>query len=161
MKKEVPPTVPPTPPKEDSVIPSQADIFRSIAEQLGITKAMDTAKGGTPLNAIINYVQRTGLLNKVPFRAVDLHNRQRSCFCHVGRGYRQEAKNVHPLLAMELSNESPHSKLVGGRPAEVDECIGMTALNAGRMLQELRTSKLAERTGKKNHLHQTAQRGPN
>jgi hypothetical protein len=75
----VPPIVPPTPPKEDSVIPSQADIFRSIAEQLGITKAMDTAKGGTPLNAIINYVQRTGLLNKVPFRAVDQHKRQHPC----------------------------------------------------------------------------------
>ena len=82
-KLTVTPTV--TPPKE-SVIPSQADIFRSIAEQLGITKAMDTAKGGTPLKAIINYVQRTGLLNKVPFRAVDQHKRWHPCFCHVSRG---------------------------------------------------------------------------
>ena len=36
-------------------IPSQADIFKSIAEQLRIAKAKD----GTPLSAIINYVQRT------------------------------------------------------------------------------------------------------
>jgi len=54
----------------------------------------------------------------------------------------------HKAPATELSNESPYSKLAGGRPAEVDERIGMTALNAGRMLQELRTSKLAERTDK-------------
>jgi uncharacterized membrane-anchored protein len=45
--------------KEDLAIPSQADIFRSIAEQLSISKA-EEAKGGTPLSAIINYVQRDG-----------------------------------------------------------------------------------------------------
>ena len=59
---------------EDINIPSQADIFRSVAEQLSISKA-EEAKGGTPLSAIINYVQRTGLLNVVPFRAVHQHNR--------------------------------------------------------------------------------------
>ena len=82
--------------KDDSVIPSQADIFRSIAEQLGITKAMDTAKGGTPLNAIINYVQRTGLLNIVPFRTVDQHNRLQPRICHISRCYRQGSQDHSP-----------------------------------------------------------------
>ena len=44
--------------KEGIVIPSQADIFRSIAQQLGITKA-EEAKGGTTLEGIINFVERT------------------------------------------------------------------------------------------------------
>ena len=44
--------------KDDSVIPSQADIFRSIAQQLSISKA-EEAKGGTPLESIINFVERT------------------------------------------------------------------------------------------------------
>ena len=54
--EEIPP--PPKVPKDDSVIPSQADIFRSIAEQLSISKA-EEAKGGTPLEGIINFVERT------------------------------------------------------------------------------------------------------
>jgi len=44
--------------KEDIAIPSQADIFRSIADQLSISKA-EEAKGGTPLSGIINFVERT------------------------------------------------------------------------------------------------------
>ncbi len=43
--------------KEDLAIPSQADIFRSVAEQLNITKSAE-AKGGTPLEGIINFVER-------------------------------------------------------------------------------------------------------
>ena len=41
--------------KEDIAIPSQADIFRSIADQLSISKAED----GTPLSAMVYYAQRT------------------------------------------------------------------------------------------------------
>ena len=50
--------------EDEGKIPSQADIFRSVAEQLSISKAKE-AKEGTPLAAIINYVQRTGPLNIV------------------------------------------------------------------------------------------------
>ena len=39
-------------------IPSQADIFRSVAEQLSMSKAKE-AKEGTPLEGIINFVERT------------------------------------------------------------------------------------------------------
>jgi len=44
--------------KEDIAIPSQMDTFRSIAEQLGISKA-EEAKGGSSLPGIINFVERT------------------------------------------------------------------------------------------------------
>ena len=47
--------------KNEGIIPSQADIFRSVAEQLSISKA----KEGTPLAAIINYVQRTAGLDNL------------------------------------------------------------------------------------------------
>jgi len=57
--------------KEDIDIPSQADIFRSIADQLSISKAEDR----TPLSAMVYYAQRTAELNKASFRAVDQHNR--------------------------------------------------------------------------------------
>jgi hypothetical protein len=49
--------------EDEGKIPSQADIFRFVAEQLSISKA----KEGTPLSAIINYVQRTDLLNNLPY----------------------------------------------------------------------------------------------
>ena len=51
--------------EDEGKIPSQADIFRSVAEQLSISKAKE-AKEGTPLAAIIYYVQRTAVLNKIP-----------------------------------------------------------------------------------------------
>ncbi len=44
--------------KEDIAIPSQVDTFRSIAEQLGISKS-EEAKGGSSLPGIINFVERT------------------------------------------------------------------------------------------------------
>jgi len=47
--------------EDEGKIPSQADIFRSVAEQLSISKA----KEGTPLAAIINYVQRTAGLDNL------------------------------------------------------------------------------------------------
>ncbi len=47
--------------EDEGKIPSQADIFKSIAEQLSIAKAKD----GTPLSAIINYVQRTADLDNL------------------------------------------------------------------------------------------------
>jgi len=52
--------------EDEGKIPSQADIFRSVAEQLSISKAKE-AKEGTPLSATINYVQRTDLLNNLLF----------------------------------------------------------------------------------------------
>jgi hypothetical protein len=56
--------------EDEGKIPSQADIFRFVAEQLSISKA----KEGTPLSAIINYVQRTDLLNNLPICSV--HTRE-------------------------------------------------------------------------------------
>ena len=54
---------PPTPEEKETevepAITSQSDIFRSVAEQLSISKQKD----GTPLSAIINYVQRTADLD--------------------------------------------------------------------------------------------------
>ena len=47
--------------EDEGKIPSQADIFRFVAEQLSISKA----KEGTPLAAIINYVQRTAGLDNL------------------------------------------------------------------------------------------------
>jgi len=44
--------------KKEGLIPSQADIFRSIADQLSISKA-EEAKGGASLSAIVNFVERT------------------------------------------------------------------------------------------------------
>jgi hypothetical protein len=61
-------TSPPQPPateekskteKGDPAIPSQADLFRSIAEQLSISKQKD----GTPLTAVVCYVERTADLD--------------------------------------------------------------------------------------------------
>jgi len=46
-----------TPPATPAIL-SQADIFRSIAHQLSISKSEET-KGGTPLEGIINWVERT------------------------------------------------------------------------------------------------------
>jgi hypothetical protein len=57
--------------KDDLAIPSQADIFQSVAEQLSISKQKDR----TPLSAVVYRVQRTAELNKASFRAVDQHNR--------------------------------------------------------------------------------------
>ena len=64
-----------------------------------------------PPDAVIYYVQRTSVLNKVPFCSIDLHHRWRPCF--LSRRQRfidREAKNVHHLLwntdsARELSSE--------------------------------------------------------
>ena len=47
-------------------VPSQRDFFRSVAEQLNITKS-EEAKGGTPLNAIINFVERTADLDDLNY----------------------------------------------------------------------------------------------
>ena len=47
--------------KNDLAIPSQADIFRSVAEQLSISKQKD----GTPSARIINHVQRTADLGNL------------------------------------------------------------------------------------------------
>ena len=57
--------------KEDIAIPSQADIFQSVAEQLSISKQKDR----TPLSAVVYRVQRTAELNKASFRAFDQHKR--------------------------------------------------------------------------------------
>ena len=57
--------------KDDLAIPSQADIFQSVAEQLSISKQKDR----TPMSAVVYRVQRTAELNKASFRAVDQHNR--------------------------------------------------------------------------------------
>jgi len=59
---------------EEPAIPSQADIFQSVAEQLSISKQKE-AKGGTPLCAVVYRVQRTAELNKASFRAFDQHKR--------------------------------------------------------------------------------------
>ena len=166
----VPLTVPPTPPKEDSVIPSQADIFRSIAEQLGITKAMDTAKGGTPQrhNQLCSEdgpaEQSTVSCSRPAQKAASLPR-------HISRCYRRGSQDHRPagiqsrrgsfqatfasLLQLKVLYQASEPMM----PVEVGERIGMTAFYTGQLLRDLRNSGLTERADKKKHLHQITQRG--